>query len=166
MTDQEYDAIIARHGFSRGQVTIGILTDAERRTPAMQACLDELGVKPANPADYPEPEDALGDDEFDRRLDICTEVRDANGFNTNWCMFEDIATTASFDEVVSATPVTVTYDGGWGEDGEVTLAAPVKRIDLWRAANDLVVQSGDTHHCFIEALDEIAPGVLTLQTGS
>lgn len=47
-------------------------------------------------------------------------------------------------------PVLIRYDQHWGDNPvSVTVTNPTY-MDLWRAANELILKSGDTHHVFVE----------------
>lgn len=60
------------------------------------------------------------------------------------------------------------YDGGWGEPGSVTIPENATWVDLWKAAEQLIIKSDsdDLHHVFIEKYELQEPGVVTFWCGS
>ena len=89
---------------------------------------------------------------------ICNE----HGFKTIWSVHEVEDLNAPF----AGAATHVLYKDHWG-DKPVTVAINGNTwVDLWRAAEDAIMQSGDTHHIFIEAFVPGKEGVLVLSTGS
>lgn len=121
------------------------------------------------------------DDDFDRQYNIISQVEDAaGGFpHSTWSVYEMVKTVDSFKEVVYDQDIKLVYktDTFWtkpnvrpdeSEDLElsVNIPGPVTWLDLWRASDALIFESGDSHHIFIEGFSEIEPGVIEFYTGS
>lgn len=103
--------------------------------------------------------------EFTNELyDYYSDVAKTHGFQTIWSMYEvkDMFAKHPHGDVTH-----VYYDGGWGKP---TIAG-VKGdtwLDLWDAANRAIIESGDHHHVFVEAIrkKDGAFGVVSVTTGS
>jgi hypothetical protein len=63
---------------------------------------------------------------------------------------------------------TLVYANHWGDRAVGVPITGNKWVDVWHAAEQAIVQSGDQHHVFIEAVnpDPNNPSVLRLETGS
>jgi|GEM_PF-1896149 hypothetical protein len=66
---------------------------------------------------------------------------------------------------VGATEVSYPADMQWGKASSVKIEGPTW-LDLWKAADKAIQESGDEHHVFIEDFYELENGVLQLHTGS
>lgn len=91
------------------------------------------------------------------------ELKEANGFVSMWSLYDGI------NDVEESSPYkarTMAYANNWGEPVEVTLPeGNLTWLQLWKAADECIKQSGDTHHVFIEGFKPNG-GVLELITGS
>lgn len=96
-------------------------------------------------------------DEFDKRHDHYKAVAKENGFTSEWSLFDvsDLTLPHCYGEdlVVRYNGCEAKVEGGtW--------------VDLWRAADKVIVMSGDDDHIFIELFLREQDTVLTLVTGS
>lgn len=99
--------------------------------------------------------------------DYCTQLIDWYGalaeklkMQTVWSDF----TIRDFRARAFEGKIVLTYDGGWGTPGQRTLHNPTW-FAIWRAANELIVKSGDTHHVFLEGFTRRGDRV-AIATGS
>lgn len=109
----------------------------------------------------------MTDVEFDRLCDLFSAEQKKLGFTSIWSMYDDFV---SFDEVVFDDGIIVEYDVDdyWG-NGKINIAAQegkVTKRDLWRLAEQVIVESGDEHHVYIELFKPLRPGVVELWCGS
>jgi len=92
-------------------------------------------------------------------------VQKEHGFTTAWSLFDK----PNLDEVAHEGTYEVAYHGGWGSTPTPITVTNPTYLDLWAAADKLIVESEDTHHTFIEAFDKIkneGTNILLLHTGS
>ncbi len=99
---------------------------------------------------------------FERKMDLYSEVKEECRFHSIWSIY-------SVDDLYAQHPykgaAEVVYKDHWGE-GPVTVPVEGDRwIDLWRAADAAIVQSGDEHHVFVEQFRPQGDR-LVLSTGS
>lgn len=100
---------------------------------------------------------------FEAKHNYFADIRDNYNFTSIWSMYEvhSIEDKVNFDscELVS-------YTNHWGKPVEVKLPeGELSWLDLWKAADECVVLSGDAHHVFIEGFKQ-EDGKLELITGS
>jgi hypothetical protein len=99
-------------------------------------------------------EDALQDS----RSASAMRIAEANGFKSIWSMFE----VSDFSAVRFPRAKFVEYCGK-----RRAIEGEGNWVDVWRAADALMEESGDTHHVFIESFHPIEDEtVLQLGTGS
>ena len=106
---------------------------------------------------------------FERQFDYFRQTQRDNGFQAQWSLYDE-TDQGSFDEphpYIGATHVV--YTQHWGTAGNIEV--PIQGatwLDLYRAANEAIQRSNDTHHIFIEFFEPVAdkPGYLSLATGS
>lgn len=91
------------------------------------------------------------------------ELKEANGFVSMWSMYDGV------NDVEEPSPYkarTMVYKNHWGEPVEATLPeGKLTWLDLWKAADKCIKESGDDHHIFIEGFRQNG-GMLELVTGS
>ena len=90
------------------------------------------------------------------------EISDKNDFKSIWSVYEVEDLNAPF----AGAATHVLYKDHWGKK---EVSVPINGntwVDLWRAADTAIKQSGDNHHIFIEAFIPGDEGVLVLSTGS
>ena len=99
---------------------------------------------------------------FEEKFDYYASVGESFGAKSVWSIYEvdNLETDHPFAD---ATEVTYyPYTG--------LLTVPLegsKWVDLWAAANDLIIASGDTHHRFVENFEVSDDGkTINLWTGS
>lgn len=103
---------------------------------------------------------------FETKHDHYRNIQERDGFRAIWSVYEvsDLDSIHPYHDAEY-----VVYDQHWGESGET-----VRKItgpfwsDLYRAADEAIQASGDSHHVFIESFTPIRdkPGYLRLSTGS
>ncbi len=91
---------------------------------------------------------------------ICSE----NKFSSIWSMFE----VTDFSAVPFPEARAVTYTRNWGKPVDFMLPINPTWLDLWKAADQLIKESGDNHHVFIEDFTPRKENsfILELSTGS
>ena len=96
-------------------------------------------------------------DFFNRRHDYYCDVQAENGFISIWSLYDisDLTLPHCYGENMS-----VHYNGC------VAKVEGHTWIDLWRAADKVIVESGDSDHIFIETFLRDQDTVLILSTGS
>ena len=146
------------------------LCSAEREASNLFAVLKDGGeglaalksVREALAPAYAQDEEA-----FDRQHGYFDSFRQANGLHALWSIYElDQHGFLDIHPFEGATHVV--YDSHWGEsDPEVEING-MTWADLYRAGDQAIQQSGDSHHIFIESFTPIKgrPGYLRLSTGS
>ena len=102
------------------------------------------------------------DEDFDKNLEEFTKIQQENNLFANWSYYEispsDINKKHSFKNIKS-----ISYEG-------ITIPfnktnKPKTWLDLWKVSDQIMRQSGDTHHCFLEAW-RFQDGNLDVITGS
>ncbi len=104
---------------------------------------------------------------FDRQHTYFESFRQANGLKAIWSIYElDEHGFLDLHPFESATHVV--YDSHWGEGDPTVEIGGCTWADLYRAADQAIQQSEDSHHVFIERFTPIKdrPGYLRLSTGS
>jgi hypothetical protein len=93
-------------------------------------------------------EDKMSVEELDNKFDYFDNISDQHLFKTIWSVYEveDIN-----DLAFTGTDLILRYSHHWGEE-TLTRALPSYPtwLDMWKAANSLINESGDDHHIFIE----------------
>lgn len=107
------------------------------------------------------------DDDFNQNYNKLSEIADENNFISIWSVDkvrpEDMDTPFSKDFVLS-----ITYES-WGETQVINFDGEGKQftwLEAWKYADQLIRQSQDTHHLFIENFKEEYMGHYSLITGS
>lgn len=91
------------------------------------------------------------------------EIKEANGFVSMWSIYDGVNDPSEPSPYEART---MAYNNNWGEPVEVPLPqGKLTWLDLWRAADKCIKDSGDTHHVFIEGFRKNG-GILELVTGS
>jgi hypothetical protein len=102
------------------------------------------------------------DEDFDKNLEEFTKIQQENNLFANWSYYEispsDINKKHSFKNIKS-----ISYEG-------ITIPfnkenKPKTWLDLWKVSDQIIRQSGDTHHCFLEDW-RFQDGNLDVITGS
>lgn len=106
---------------------------------------------------------------FERQFDYFRQVQEDNGFRAIWSLYDE-TDVGSFDlphPYTGATHVVYTQHWGTVSDLEVPIQGTTW-LDLYRAADEAIERSNDTHHIFIEFFEPVPdkPGYLSLATGS
>lgn len=111
--------------------------------------------------------DAYGQErrDFDTKSNHYQQVREAQGFQAIWSLFEvnDLMARHPWDGATH-----VVYGRHWGSE-PVTVSIPGPRwVDLYDAANQAILLSGDCHHVYVEAFKPLANNSrqLEMTTGS
>lgn len=135
-----------------------VLKDGGRAQAAIEAI--RAALKPAY-----EQDDAASD----RQWGYFDQVKSSNKFRAVWSLYNE-TDVGSFDLPHPFQGAThVYYDCHWGDHGaqDIVIGGDTW-LDLYRAADIAIRQSGDGHHVFIESFhpSEDKPGRLNLSTGS
>lgn len=103
--------------------------------------------------------------DFNYKNGMYRRAAEDNDFRSTWSIYgvADLNNIAlGFDECT-----VLRHDCNWNRDVNVELpAGPKTWLDLWRAADQAVRESGDLHHSFIEDFVKTEDGALRLVTGS
>ena len=105
-------------------------------------------------------------EQFDRQFDLYRHVQDTHGFTSIWSMYDVQEFSAPHPY---PSDVFIKYRDHWGdnEDRHYPVNGPTW-LDVWRAADLAIQESGDNHHAFIEGFrqDSRDATIIYLQTGS
>lgn len=104
---------------------------------------------------------------YDDRYNYYTRVAEQEGFESIWSIHSVVSMFENhpYEGVKELVYNTVTSHLNWNEiEIRVPIAGP-RWIDLWRAADAAIQQSGDDHHIFVEGFQQDLE-VVTLITGS
>lgn len=102
------------------------------------------------------------DDDFDKNIEEFRKIQEENNLFANWSYYEispsDINKKHFFKNITS-----ISYEG-------ITIPfnktnKPKTWLDLWKISDQIMRQSGDTHHCFLEGWN-FQDGNLDVITGS
>jgi hypothetical protein len=109
------------------------------------------------------------DEDFDKEFTLKSEIADKEKFKSIWSISEVKA--AELDGLFSKTNVKGIAYESWGDKQEISFGKAGKKMtwmDMWREADKLIRQSGDTHHIFIEMFypDKVKKGYYNLICGS
>lgn len=102
--------------------------------------------------------------EHDKRYAHYRQVAEKFGFSTIWSITE-------VQDLYSVAPdmtgyEKLVYEDNWDDKIVEVEITGDRWIDLWAAADKAIKQSGDGHHCFIEAFKHKSHNTLRLVTGS
>lgn len=110
---------------------------------------------------------ALPQDEIIRKIDFYKEIQKEFRFTSEWSIFE-INCKEDFDKVAFHGIFEVVYllhSGRPNLKPSVSVNNPTW-MDLWKAADQLIQESGDSSHIYIEKFVPRAGATLELVTGS
>ncbi len=102
----------------------------------------------------------------DRRYRYYDDIQKEMKFRTDWSIY---SVDSMYDEHPYTAAEALLYKDHWGEKHMSAKIEGNRWIDLWRAADECIRNSGDNHHMFIEAFTPYNKGdntVLVLSTGS
>jgi hypothetical protein len=102
-------------------------------------------------------------DQWDQHYADCENVKTLNGFDAIWSA-EDV----DFDQPHPfASDAVIVYQAHWGEvkDRHYPITGPTW-LDVYRAADLAMRESGDGHHVFIEGFSPQSDNTVQLHTGS
>lgn len=106
------------------------------------------------------------DYDFDERHEYFDTLRDRNEFKSMWSIYS----VESIDDNSYFEAENLVYKDHWGHERAVTVPLPTGKLtwlDLWKAANQAIIESEDKHHVFIEDFQKSKDGkTLFLRTGS
>lgn len=92
------------------------------------------------------------------RYDYYRHVQEKNNFKTIWSADDVEDFSSAFPYAIK----TLTYYSCKHEFA----TSHVTWLDIWQAANQLIIQTKDLHHCFIEGFTQSSNGHFVLTTGS
>jgi hypothetical protein len=105
--------------------------------------------------------------DFNTNYDALAALQTEHGLSSIWSLSEVPAT--SINQKMAGKVKKITYES-WGPAQEIVFKTPKNMtwLQLWQEADKLIAQSGDSHHCFVEAFseDKKNPGHYRLVTGS
>ena len=100
---------------------------------------------------------------FEAKHNYFANIRDEHRFLSIWSLYE---VQNINDELTFQDCKLVSYTNHWGKPVEVELPEGNNTwLDLWKAAEQCIVLSKDSHHVFIEGFKQM-DGKLELITGS
>ena len=106
---------------------------------------------------------------FETKHDYYREYQELHKLQAIWSVYE-LDPAKGFDSVdpYTGTGQYIVYDNHWGGSDVVVKIGGPTWGDLYRAADEAIRASGDSHHVFIESFTPIRdkPGHLRLSTGS
>lgn len=110
---------------------------------------------------------AQDSDQFDAKMDYYSSFQTDNGLKTIWSIFE-LPVHGFLAEHPFQGAVQVAYKQHWGERAVYKEIQGGTWADLYRAADAVILASGDDHHIFIESfvVNPQQPDQLLLTTGS
>lgn len=107
------------------------------------------------------------EDEDERAYEELTNIADENDFVTTWSITE--VPPEDMDKPFSKKAVkSITYES-WNNTQTINFEGKGKKItwlEAWKYADQIIRQSGDDHHNFIEDFTQVSPGHYELITGS
>jgi len=117
-----------------------------------------------------EDDDDWDEDDFTRKMNKARDMADQYGFNHSiWSMYE-VIDDMDRHPFPDRTGKLLVYKDHWGEETvAIRIGGTATWIDIWRAADQAIKESGDSHHQFIEGFYRIEfqdEPALELQTGS
>lgn len=99
----------------------------------------------------------------ERKEDHYQKISDENGFKSIW----SVSGVTDLNAPFAGGATHLLYKDHWGKEPVVVPIEGNTWVDLWRAAEKAIDQSGDTHHIFVESFRPgVKPGFLILGTGS
>lgn len=111
----------------------------------------------------------IEDKYFDKNSEGYTKISEKHKLQTIWSMYE-IPASKMTKEFINEDISEIEYDGGCGTKQSFKITKdnkPKNWVEFWKIADKLIMQSGDTHHIFIEdATYEPKTKKLKISTGS
>jgi hypothetical protein len=103
------------------------------------------------------------DQQWDQRFTYCDNIKLHNGFDAIWSA-EDVDFSAPHPFAADAE---IVYRAHWGDvkDRHYPISGPTW-LDVYRAADLAMRESGDGHHVFIEGFSPQSDNTVQLHTGS
>ena len=106
-------------------------------------------------------------DDFDAKFVYFDKIKTDSCFKSIWSIYE----ISSIYELSNLEAENLVYKDHWGDERAIIIiplpGGNLKWWDLWSAANKAIIESGDTHHVFIEDFQKSKDGkTLFLRTGS
>jgi len=91
-------------------------------------------------------------DQMDKLIDYYRGIGSDNDLETIWSMWATEQWQNMNDVSGIPTGTVIRYDGGWGKDTTVEVQGETW-LDVWKACDSAICESGDSHHIFIEQLN-------------
>ena len=105
--------------------------------------------------------------DFEKNYDALAKLQEEHKISSVWSISEVPAT--DINKKMAGKVKRISYES-WGKPQEVVFktAKTMTWLELWKEADKLIAQSGDSHHCFVEYFseDKKNPGHYRLVTGS
>jgi hypothetical protein len=105
---------------------------------------------------------------FDRKNNYFDQVRDENQLRSIWSLYDETDVGLFEQPHPYGTATQLVYSQHWGNKPVVVEIQGNTWLDLYRAADTAIQQSGDSHHIFIErfSCDCTESSTIHLSTGS
>lgn len=105
----------------------------------------------------------LDEEAYEKKSRHYDEISVANDFKSIWSVYEVDDLNAPF----AGAATHLAYKQHWGKKPVLVPINGNTWVDLWRAAEAAILESGDNHHIFIESFEPDGDsGILNLSTGS
>lgn len=106
------------------------------------------------------------EDLFDNKMDGFRKIQEKNKLSSVWSEYD--ISPKDMKKPFSDKPVESLSYESWGPTQTIKHGKIATWFDMWKLADQIMRQSGDTHHIFIEAFveDKKKPGHFKLVTGS
>lgn len=102
--------------------------------------------------------------EQDKRYEHYKQVAEKFGFSTIWSITEVQDLYSAAHGMTGCEKLV--YEDNWDDKTVEVEITGHRWVDLWAAADKAIKESGDGHHCFIEAFKHKSHNTLRLVTGS
>lgn len=147
------------------------LCSAEREAGSLFAVLKDGGAgldALKSVRDALAPAYAQDEETFDRQMGYFDSFRQENQLSSIWSIYELSAPGGFLEKHPYPGATHVLYKDHWGDNEIVQTIDGDTWADLYRAADQAILRSGDQHHIYVESFRKAddKPGYLTLSTGS
>ena len=95
-----------------------------------------------------------------KRIGYASDIRNKHEFQSIWSGCD-----IKFNTKHNLPHSTIIYSKHWGKPVEVEIAGNTW-LDVYKAADECIIKSGDMHHIFIEDFRPTKDGKMELLTGS
>jgi len=119
----------------------------------IQKCADELKMVLPDDIEFRTHDGLITDDAMEYIFDFLDEVSEQHGItHSNWAInFPD--KTIDLNVVPYPNLRSLHYDGHWGKNNQVDFEKAPNFLEIWKACDKMIFDSGDHHHIYIESID-------------